>query len=261
MGRQDLHDVEFLSSDPFPSPPGQHLMTLKSSSDTFNLTCTEPLGSGDRAILSCFAVLRQLQHEGVIRLVGLAGYPLPTLLRLCRLIRATSGLPVDIVQTYAHQTVLCSTLAEGFLQAFEAAGVGQVVNAAPLAMGMLTTSGGPAWHPAREQPVLIDAIRAAVELLDKDGWCLEDIASGFGLRELQHSDGRLVPVVIGCKSQDELESALKIHALVNGEQGIDGQGEERRRLERRVRELFERMGVRNTSWQSPSPSLMRQMHA
>jgi aryl-alcohol dehydrogenase-like predicted oxidoreductase len=110
----------------------------------------KPAGPGEQSILDTYAALRELQLAGKIRKIGIAGYPLPFLLRLALLIKEQTGRPIDIVQSYAHQTLLNSTLSAGYIAAFERAGVKQVVNAAPLSMGILTTQGGPDWHPIRE---------------------------------------------------------------------------------------------------------------
>lgn len=241
-----LHDPEFVASAPFPCPAGTHLDALGADAGKYHLVEPYiPLGHGDAAILACLQALRDLQAQGKIRRVGLAGYSLPVLLRLCRMAKA-AGQPVDIVQTYAHQTILCASM-EGYLPAFTDLGV-KIVNAAPLSMGLLTTGGGPDWHPARKMPELFGATREAVQVAKDCGSSIEDVACAFGYRTVLQG-GEPVPVVIGCTDLKQLHQTLKVYADVQR-----GAGDEKRdAAEKEVLALFKAKGVHNLSWQSPAP--------
>ena len=189
--------------------------------------------------------LRQLQQEGKIRRIGISGYPLPVLLRIALLAKSLPPMrPLDIIQTYAQQTILNDSLEQGYLEAFtEIAGVLQVMNAAPLAMGVLTDSGGPSWHPVRTQPGgQWEASREAASLCRERGTRLEVVASEFGFRELRQKDGKVVPVVVGCKNVHEVRRALESHRDAKG--GVSVVGAE-------VVKLFEEKGVRGFSWACP----------
>jgi len=207
-----------------------------------------PIGPGEQSILDTFAALREMQVEGKIRKIGIAGFPLPFLLRLALLIKEQTGRPVDIVQSYAHQTLLNSTLSAGYLAAFEKAGVKQVINAAPLSMGCLTTQGGPEWHPIREVEggKYFQATRDAVKLCQEKGTTLEEVASDFGYRPVHQSDGKLVPVVIGCKNLEEVHRALESYARVAYDRT------DSRTTQQQVRELFEKAGAADWSWANPT---------
>lgn len=208
-----------------------------------------PLGPGEQSILDTFAALRELQAEGKIRKIGIAGFPLPFLLRLTLLIKEQTGRPVDIVQSYAHQTLLNSTLSAGYLAALEKAGVKQVVNAAPLSMGVLTTQGGPDWHPIREveDGKYFQVTRDAVKLCQEKGTTLEAVSSDFGYKPVHQSDGKLVPVVIGCKNLEEVHRALESYARVAYDKT------DSRDTQEEVRALFEKAGAADWSWANPSP--------
>lgn len=255
----DLHDCEFVANAP--PAQGTHLDALGASAAAYHLSdlgTTTSLGAGDDAVVVALEALRDLQAEGKIRAVGLAGYPLPTLLRLSALILARTGKPVDVVQNYAHQTLQCSTLGDGYVSALEKAGVRQVVNAAPLSMGILTAGGGPAWHPAKAIPSVYGATREAVELAKERGSTIEEVAIAFGYRDLRQSNGAVVPVVVGCTDLEQLHATLRAYADVNAEKREDTAGEKERREKRdRVEEeviaLFKERGVHNVSWQSPAP--------
>ncbi|MFB7355847.1 aldo/keto reductase [Streptomyces gardneri] len=83
--------------------------------------------------------LRELQSEGLVRHVGITGYPLPELGQLA--VRAG----VDTVLSYCQYTLHDRRLA-AWEERFRRWGVG-VINASPLAMGALTRRGAPDWHP------------------------------------------------------------------------------------------------------------------
>lgn len=249
-----LHDCEFLSSFPFPMPAGEHALALSSEEGAaaWGLVAPyEPRGDGDRKVLAAFEELRKLQQEGKIRECGLAGYPLPTLLRFCRMIAAQTGAPVDVVQSYSHFTLQNAAL-EQFLPAFAEAGVRQVINAAPLSMGLLTTAGPPGWHPAVFVDSLRDSAREAAELCKKEGGSIEEEGLRFGYKRLTMGEGageRTVPCVIGCCTRDQLVQTLETFKKVR-------EGEESSELGRKVQDLLREKGALGVSWQKPAPEEM-----
>lgn len=87
--------------------------------------------------------LQSLKEQGVVRRVGVTGYPLRVLRRLL----TESPVPVDTCLSYCHHTINDATLVPELLPLLEARGVG-LINASPLSMGLLTPRGPPAWHPA-----------------------------------------------------------------------------------------------------------------
>ena len=108
-----LHDVEFVAEEIGDSnAAGYPLNALKEDNlESYGLQEDEKIhGEGDRVILRAYETLMQLKGEGVIRKVGMAAYPLPTLLRLSRLIKHHLG-PVDIVQSYSCYNLQNSCLA------------------------------------------------------------------------------------------------------------------------------------------------------
>jgi aryl-alcohol dehydrogenase-like predicted oxidoreductase len=106
-------------------------------------------------VLAAIRELRRLRdREGLLRYVGISGYPLPVLADLAELILAETGEAIDAVQSYSHFCVQNDALgAADLLDRFRRAGVSVVTNASMLSMGLLTTRGvdaGPqaSWHPA-----------------------------------------------------------------------------------------------------------------
>ncbi|EDR12522.1 galactose dehydrogenase, partial [Laccaria bicolor S238N-H82] len=131
----------------------------------------------DQLVLDAFAELRKLQEEGLIRRIGITGYPLPTLLRLSILILHTAPFkPVDILLSYSHLCLQNSTFMEFASHFYRRAKVGQLLAASPLSMGLLTQS-PPSWHPA--PPGLLHAVSKA-----RENWPdLTNLALGYSLRQ------------------------------------------------------------------------------
>lgn len=87
--------------------------------------------------------LQKLKEAGKIRFIGITGLPLEVFTYvLDRVPPAT----VDVILSYCHYSINDSTL-EDLLPYLKSKGVG-VISASPLAMGLLTDSGPPEWHPA-----------------------------------------------------------------------------------------------------------------
>jgi D-arabinose 1-dehydrogenase len=218
--------VEFNSS--LNPPAGNHVLALSDSkiAKDYGLAPEDEgkiWGEGDQRILDAMSVLRELQKEGKIKRIGFSGthtpsrrylalndpsaYPLPTLLRLALLVRYHAKEPVDIIQTYSHQN-LQNTGLSAYLSEFRTrAGVQTVMNASPLNMGLLTTSGPPAWHPA--SPELRQCVDEAKQLVQDSGVTvasrpvkIEDVAVSFGMRDV--GDGPTPPVVVGCSTLDQV---------------------------------------------------------
>lgn len=178
------------------------------------------------------------------------GYPLPTLLRLSRLIAKELEKPLDLLMSYSHYTLQNESLKD-YIPAFKRAGVRQLINASPLSMGLLRAQGPMPWHPA--PPPLREACSKAAKLCSKDyDTTLERVALGFGL-------GAEVPVVVGLSKVEEVKECLKVRSELWEES--DDEKEKQIRLVKRkeldevvkeVRKLLEASGFMNWSWPSRS---------
>lgn len=110
-------------------------------------------------------------------------------------------------------------------------------------MGLLTRTGGPTWHSAHKTP-LWNAVMEAVQLCEREGTSIEDVATDYGFRDIPG-----VPCVVGCKNLEELHLNLKSYKRANGAESA-GKGA-RQDVAEKVVKLFEVKGVRNWSWQNP----------
>ena len=87
-----------------------------------------------------------------------------------------SGM-VETVLNFCHYCLNDDKLVD-YLDYFQEKGVG-VINASPLAMGLLSKKGVPDWHPAPQ--ALVDACKNAARLCESRGVALERLAVQFAV--------------------------------------------------------------------------------
>lgn len=171
--------------------------------------------------------LARLRESGKVRAIGITGLPLKAL----RMVWEHARGSIDVVLSYC-----CATLQnETFLpwaRELRASGVG-VVNAAPLAMGLLTQDGPPAWHPA--PGAVRAACRRAAEFCATREKDLAEVALGYALA-LDEVDC----TVLGLASAEEVRRAAS---------AVDRPVDEK--LLHNVREIL--APVHNVSWPSGRP--------
>ncbi|KFA68121.1 hypothetical protein S40285_02575 [Stachybotrys chlorohalonatus IBT 40285] len=137
-------------------------------------------------VLAAVTELRRLRDEGVIRYVGISGYPIETLASLAEMILQETGEPLDAVMSYSHLCVQNTQLARpDILRRFKNAQVNCIPTASILSMGLLTTRGvnaGPqnTWHPA--PPGLRKACHDLVPIVEADGKRMEDVCVRWALQ-------------------------------------------------------------------------------
>jgi L-galactose dehydrogenase len=139
--------------------------------------------------------LDRLRASGKVRFIGITGLPLATLRAVYR---QAPGL-IDTVLSYCHGTLLDSTYLP-LATELRAAGTG-VLNAAPLAMGLLTRAGPPAWHLA--PPELRSTAAAAAEFCAGRGADLADVALSYAFGQ-----ARVDCTIVGLASAAEVARAV-----------------------------------------------------
>ena len=140
-------------------------------------------------------VLPQWKKEGKARLIGLSCYPLPLLKQ------AIEKCELDAVISYAHGNLYNRRLFTELLPTAEKHGVG-VLNASPLAMGLLTNQGPQPWFPGPKS--VVEACRAAADLCRSRG---ADIAT-LGMRFCYSQPG-VASVLTGAARKSEFEANLR----------------------------------------------------
>jgi L-galactose dehydrogenase len=114
--------------------------------------------------------MRALQREGKARCIGITG------LQLGVLRRVAEAVPVDVILSYCRYNLLTTAMDDAVTPFAREQGIG-LINASPLSMGILSTTGPPAWHPASAE--VKEAGRRIVELCAKRGVSASDLALQF----------------------------------------------------------------------------------
>ncbi|ETW03635.1 hypothetical protein, variant [Aphanomyces invadans] len=158
----------------------------------------------DKVLQEAIPALAELQVEGIVKLIGICGYPLDVLDDIVQ----SSPHPLQVVQSYSHLTLQNDSLLAK-AAAWHARGI-IVINAAPLSMGLLTTRGPPAWHPA--SPELRLACAAALKWLatvdfPSEKPSVEGLAIQYALdAQAQHES--LTTTVVGSMGAAEVLSSI-----------------------------------------------------
>ncbi|EGX93573.1 L-galactose dehydrogenase (L-GalDH), putative [Cordyceps militaris CM01] len=194
-------------------------------------------------VLGAVKELRRLRDEGVIRYAGISGYPVMTLVSLAEMILRETSEPIDAILSYGHFCLQNTQLGRTeILERFASAGVGCILNASMLSMGLLTSNGVDslpmgAWHPA--PPELRKACHDLAAVAKSENRHLEEVAirwalrnwiyqgSGFGTKAYKSDKNDKLPVrigasVMGVSSIDQLEETWQLWQSVTNEQGEDG---------------------------------------
>ncbi|KAG9128678.1 hypothetical protein Leryth_018319 [Lithospermum erythrorhizon] len=153
-------------------------------------------GSLDQIVNETIPALKKLKEAGKTRFIGITGLPLEIFTYV--LDRVPPG-SVDVILSYCHYGINDSTLEE-LLPYLKSKGVG-VISASPLAMGLLTESGPPEWHPA--SPELKNACREAVAYCKEKGKSITKLALQFSL-----SNPTISTVLVGMNSVKQVEENI-----------------------------------------------------
>jgi D-arabinose 1-dehydrogenase len=163
-------------------------------------------------VLGAVEELRKLRNEGLIRWVGISGYPVDVLCDLAELIKEKTGESLDVVMSYCHFTLQNTRLASQGLARFQAAGVDVVPNASILGMGLLRTSNVPVgakgdWHPAPLE--LRSATQEASQVCVAKGHKLEDVALRYSIEQWMEKGSPLgscaAPLLVAAGGEVEVE--------------------------------------------------------
>lgn len=122
-----------------------------------------------QALTEGIEALQLLKEQGKIRFYGVTGYPLKVL--RC----ALDTVAVDTVLIHNHYSLNDTTLIQ-ILPFLGQRDIG-LINASPLASGLLSSRGPAAWHPATESER--DLLTEAVRLCQRRGVSIERLAIQF----------------------------------------------------------------------------------
>ncbi|RHY39867.1 hypothetical protein DYB30_001056 [Aphanomyces astaci] len=181
----------------------------------------------DTVLHEAIPALAELQAEGVIKLIGICGYPLDVLDDIVQ----RSPRPLQVVQSYSHLTLQNDALltkaaswhAKGntaspihrrvLLKHYVLPGI-VVINAAPLSMGLLTSRGPPAWHPAssalRASCAAALTWLASVEFAtEQQKPSVEGLAIQYALDAQKEHHNVVTTMVVGSMGEAEVLSSIR----------------------------------------------------
>jgi L-galactose dehydrogenase len=194
-GRIDLDKFDF-SADFIVRSMDESLRRLQTDHiDIFQAHDIEFADDLERIFTETAEALARLKKQGKCRYIGMTGLPLSVLKR------AIEACNLDVIISYCHSTLLDTTLLTELLPVAERRGVG-VINASPLAMGLLTEDGPPPWHPADAE--IKACARRAADLCRQRGADLSMLALAVALREK-----RLPTTLVGMKQRSEVDRNLR----------------------------------------------------
>ncbi|MBM9503016.1 aldo/keto reductase [Actinacidiphila acididurans] len=150
-------------------------------------------GDLDLIVEETIPALRAMQAAGLVRAVGVTGYPLDALEYV------TTRIPADTVMSYCQYTVQDRRLAQ-YARRFARGGTA-VINASPLAMGALTERGPAAWHPA--PAAVLERCAAAAALCRARGTDIARIALQFAV-----TTGGFTSTVFGTSSAQKVRDTV-----------------------------------------------------
>lgn len=133
--------------------------------------------------------MRRLQQKGMIRFVGISGYPM----NIFRYVLSHTDL--DVILSYNHYTLQNTMLAD-LLPLFKSRGVG-VMNAAPFSARLLTHTELPKWHKAT--PEVRRVARQAAEHCAGKGVDIAQLALQYSIA---HPD--MTTCIVGSANPDNV---------------------------------------------------------
>ncbi|CAI9104175.1 OLC1v1002805C5 [Oldenlandia corymbosa var. corymbosa] len=166
-------------------------------------------GSLDQIVNETIPALLEIKKAGKTRFIGITGLPLGIFNYVLDRVPPDT---VDVILSYCHYSINDTTL-EDMLPYLKSKGVG-VITASPLAMGLLTESGPPDWHPA--PPELKAACKTAADYCKEKGKDVSKLSLQFSL-----SNKDISTVLVGMNSVSQVQmnvsAAKELEAV-----GIDG---------------------------------------
>lgn len=184
-------------------------------------------GDLDQVAKETIPALQKLKESGKIGAIGITGYPLEV---FPYVLSCVDPGAVDVVLSYCNYCLQNDRLSMLF-ESLKREKVG-LINASALSMGLLTSKGGPDWHPADAETKLI--AKQAAEVCKERGTDLGTVAMQFALKADAED---VASTLVGIESVGTLRKNIGL---------IDDEVDEE--IIREVSEMF--TTVKNRRWKS-----------
>ncbi|MEC9476804.1 MAG: aldo/keto reductase [Planctomycetota bacterium] len=153
-------------------------------------------GSRQQILEETLPAIEQIKKSGKARFVGITGLPVQMLRDLI------SEFPVDTVLSYCHYNLMVDDLETVLVPTAQAQGVG-IINASPLHMGILSSSGPQPWHPASTETIRIG--QEVARLCQQHGASVSSVALRFAL-----DNSNIASTLCGMKSPQEVQQNVAV---------------------------------------------------
>jgi D-arabinose 1-dehydrogenase len=222
----------------------------------------------EEEVLEALSTLFDLQAQGVIRFVGISGYPPSAISDLLPAISNRFGRGPDVIQNYSHFN-LQNTVLEKHIDHWKSFGVDCVINSSPLSMGLLSGRRAAAFHPA--PPGLREATLQVAKKCEHLGYELPEIALKYvvGYWNLLRDRNGGGAAIFGVSSEKELDDVVNAYReLMVGGDAITELGN-RRQVNTDKLDLYEPIFAAlkaefgewlDYSWDSPPSDFVRKRH-
>ncbi|GAM20700.1 hypothetical protein SAMD00019534_038750 [Acytostelium subglobosum LB1] len=196
VGRYDVKDFDFSYN--------RVISSVKESMKRLNVEYLDvamchdiEFGDLNQVINESIPALMKLKQDGLVRHIGVTGYPLKALMTV------VNACPsIDVILSYCH-FCLNDTSLESIVPQLKQQNIG-IINASLLNMGMLTERGPPEWHPA--DPEIKKKAQEAARLCKERGSDISKVALQYALRENQDIHTHLV----GMPHNDQVDYNIKL---------------------------------------------------
>ncbi|ORY87650.1 NADP-dependent oxidoreductase domain-containing protein [Protomyces lactucae-debilis] len=203
--------------------------------------------------------LFELKSTGLVRHVGISGYPLDVLVKYANAVKTTAGQSLDLILSYSQYNIQNTTLTKVIPRLLQEAGVEHVLSASPLSMGLLRTTGPPEWHPAsaflkgkvQESIEYLQSLPPTEQVGKEVAWTLPNVALGFALRHAPEDGIR--STVIGFTAVSEIRESVESY-WQSLQPASEASIQARSKVEQGVRQVLGK--ALDETWQSP-PEMAR----
>lgn len=132
----------------------------------------------NQVINESIPVLQDYKKQGVVKKIGISGYPLDILLKVVEICNSKEKV-IDIVLSYCHFTLQNDEL-KIYAEKFKKFNI-EIINASPLSMGLLRKEGPPQWHPASKE--LKELVLKSNEYCLSKNFELSEVAIHYSVNE------------------------------------------------------------------------------
>ncbi|MHC4620604.1 MAG: aldo/keto reductase [Planctomycetota bacterium] len=162
-------------------------------------------GRIEQVVGETIPAMLKLKEHGKTRFIGITGYPLTPLRKVCE------AVDIDTVLTYCRYNLMDTTMDDILTPVVREKDIG-LINASPLHMRVLTDKGAPYWHPAPDE--VFAAAREVALLCRKHGTTISNLAMQFalahgdvavtlvGMSKVRHVDANVE--IVGTQADPEL---------------------------------------------------------